>query len=126
MTTILLIDDEPDDLTLTSMLLSVEGYRTMRVCEARHALAMAIERPPDVVVIDSLKFDASTSTTLCLALKSDARTRHIPIILVADAAQAPHGRESVADVFLQEPVAIEQLIAHIGSLLACGERAVQS
>jgi two-component system, OmpR family, phosphate regulon response regulator PhoB len=126
MTTILLIDDAGDDLTLTSMMLSAEGYRTMRACEARHALAMAIQRPPDVVVIDSLRFDASTSAALCLTLKSDARTRHIPIILVGDAAQAPGGREAVADVLLQEPVEIDRLIAHVGALLACGARAVQS
>lgn len=126
MATILLIDDEPDDLTLTSMLLSVEGYRTMRACDAQHALAMAVQCPLDLVVIDSLRLDAGSSTALCLALKSDARTRHIPIILVADAMQAPHGRGSVYDVFLREPVEIEELIAHIGALIARGERTTQS
>jgi CheY-like chemotaxis protein len=101
MHTILLIDDEPDDLTLTSVLLSVEGYRTLRACEMRHAMVLATQSPPDVVVIDSVGFDAQATQALTLALGSDARTRHIPIIV------------------LQESVEIEQLIDHI-------EDAVQS
>jgi CheY-like chemotaxis protein len=116
MTTVLLIDDEPDDFTLTSLLLSVEGYRTMRACEARQALTMALEWPPDVIVIDSLVFDAGTSTALCLALKSDARTRHVPIILVADVQHAVDDRLNIYDVFLKEPVELERLIEHIGAL----------
>jgi CheY-like chemotaxis protein len=126
MATILLIDDEPDELTLTSMLLSVEGYRTMRASEAQHALAIAVQWPPDVVVIDSLRFDTGTSTALCLALKSDTRTRHVPIILVADVAQAPDGHGQAYDVFLREPVEIDRLIEHISVLLASAESRVGS
>jgi CheY-like chemotaxis protein len=113
MTTILLIDDEPDHLTLTSLLLSVEGYRTMRAGEARGALAMAVEWSPDVIVIDSLEFDAGTSIALCLALKADARTRHVPIILVADVQEAADDCGPVYDVLLKEPV---RLIEHISAL----------
>jgi CheY-like chemotaxis protein len=124
MATILLLDDDPDDLTLTSMLLSDQGYLTLRACETQGALAMAVRSPPHLVVIDCTRFDVSTSIALCLALRAEPRTREIPIVLLADLPQAPLGRGQAYDVFLRAPEDLERLIECIDVLIARGAQCI--
>jgi CheY-like chemotaxis protein len=118
MATILLLDDERDCLTLTSMLLSVGGHRTLRASEAADAFALAKLQPPDAIVIDWVRPDISTAISLCLELRMHPQTWRIPIVLIGNGSPAPAGIGLLYDVYLNEPVKIDALLEQLGSLVS--------
>ena len=82
-TTVLLIDDNPDDALLIRRLL--EGRKAYRVFHARdgwEGLSMARQKLPDLIVTD-LTMPGIDGFGLVEELKLDPRTRNIPVIVVS-------------------------------------------
>jgi threonine synthase len=82
-TTILLIDDNPDDALLIRRVL--EGYKAYRVFHAKdgwEGLAMARQKVPDLIVTD-LTMPGIDGFGLVEELRLDPRTRDIPIVVVS-------------------------------------------
>jgi len=82
-TTVLLIDDNPDDALLIRRLL--EGKKAYRVLHARdgcEGLAMARQSLPDLIVTD-LTMPGIDGFGLVEELKLDPRTKDIPIVVVS-------------------------------------------
>jgi threonine synthase len=82
-TTILLIDDNPDDALLIRRLL--EGKKAYRVLHAKdgwEGLAMARQSLPDLIITD-LTMPGIDGFGLVEELKLDPRTNDIPIVVVS-------------------------------------------
>jgi len=82
-TTVLLIDDNPDDALLIRRLL--EGRKSYRVYHAKDGwagLAMARQKLPDLIISD-LTMPGIDGFGLVEELKLDPRTRDIPVVVVS-------------------------------------------
>jgi threonine synthase len=82
-TTVLLVDDNPDDALLIQRLL--EGRKKYRMYHARdgwEGLAMARQKLPDLIVSD-LTMPGMDGFSLVEELKLDPRTRDIPVVVVS-------------------------------------------
>jgi len=82
-TTVLLVDDNPDDALLIRRLL--EGHKNYRVFHAKdgwEGLAMARQKLPDLIVSD-LTMPGIDGFGLVEELKLDPRTKNIPIVVVS-------------------------------------------
>ncbi len=82
-TTVLLIDDNPDDALLIRRLL--EGKKAYRVLHAKdgwEGLAMARQQLPDLIVTD-LTMPGIDGFGLVEELKLDPRTKDIPVVVVS-------------------------------------------
>ena len=82
-TTVLLIDDNPDDALLIRRLL--EGKKSYRVHHANdgwEGLAMARQKLPDLIITD-LTMPGMDGFGLVEELKLDPRTRDIPVVVVS-------------------------------------------
>lgn len=82
-TTVLLIDDNPDDALLIRRLL--EGKKSYRVLHAKdgwEGLSMARQQLPDLIVSD-LTMPGIDGFGLVEELKLDPRTRDIPVVVVS-------------------------------------------
>lgn len=80
----------------------------------------ATEIIPDIVISDVM-MPEMTGTTLCSKLKSDARTSHIPVILLT--ARTPliykiEGLETGADDYITKPFSLRVLETRVSNLLA--------
>jgi CheY-like chemotaxis protein len=73
MTTILVVDDLPENLRLMRKLLSPQGFRVLEAADAESALALAAEAMPDLLLVD-LRLGAGTMTGYELA----RRIRKLP------------------------------------------------
>jgi threonine synthase len=82
-TTILLVDDNPDDALLIQRLL--EGRKKYRMYHAKdgwEGLSMARQKLPDLIVSD-LTMPGMDGFSLVEELKLDPRTRDIPVVVVS-------------------------------------------
>lgn len=88
MSTILLVDDEPEFLDLYTEVLELMDHRVLRARNGQEALSLAHERPPDLVVTD-WQMPHMSGVELCQALVQDIRLRDIPVIMHS-AEMDPH------------------------------------
>jgi CheY-like chemotaxis protein len=89
---ILLVDDEPDIRTIAEMSLShVGGWRTILASSGQEALELAIAHRPDVILLDVMMPEMDGVATF-RALASRSETRDIPVIFMTAKVQS-HERE---------------------------------
>lgn len=88
MSTILLVDDEPELLDLYAEVLELMDHRVLRAHDGREALDIAQARRPDLVVTD-WQMPRMTGMELCERLCQDAQLKDVPIIMHST-ARNPH------------------------------------
>ena len=79
---ILIVDDQPANVTLLTAVLSEHGCRVRSVINGRSALTEAQESPPDLILLDILMPDID-GFQVCKQLKADEKTRDIPVIFIS-------------------------------------------
>ncbi|WP_462265430.1 response regulator [Mucilaginibacter sp.] len=105
---IVIIEDNPDILDIMDYILKDEGNEVISSSDAKVIDTLA-DINPDLVLMDEL-LPGARGSELCLKLKQDEATRHIPVILVST---IPHldklAARCHADGFLEKPFSITHL-----------------
>lgn len=116
---ILIVEDEPDMVETLSFHLQSEGF----ACEAAHtgmeALRKANELVPDAILLDIMLPDIN-GYQVCRRLKSEERTRHIPILMLTARSQASDrfwGMEAGAEAYIVKPFEIEEVTTKLREVL---------
>jgi CheY-like chemotaxis protein len=112
--TILVVDDEPDVRATLGALLQIENFEVITAEHGAAALQARDSWPPDLVIADYM-MPYMNGRDLAQRLKSDARTRAIPVII--SSAVAPRG-PAVWDAFVRKPASVDELLRTISRLLA--------
>ena len=116
---VLIAEDTFDTRELYELYLTQRGFRVQTVVDGEAAIETALESSPDVVVLD-LSMPRVDGIAATKRLKQDARTRHIPTIILTG---YPHkaiqqgALEAGADAFLAKPCLPEDLEQQIRKLL---------
>ncbi|MFM7230590.1 MAG: response regulator transcription factor [bacterium] len=117
---ILIVDDEPDLLTVLKFGLEAEGFDVLEASDGEQALALARQAVPDLMVLD-LMLPRMDGYKVCRALKFDERYRHIPVLILS-ARSGATDRQLALDVGADEvhtkPYEMRDLIARIRARLA--------
>ena len=116
---ILLIEDEPDILKTTLLLLEVEGYEVLTAVDGLQGLEKARTEVPDLIIMDIMlpKLDGYK---VCRILKFDEKYSAIPIIFFTARAQVKDellAKEVRVDAYLKKPTDPKLLIAKVKELL---------
>ena len=91
-TTVLLVDDNPDDALLIQRLLEAKrAYRVFHAMDGAAGLAQARQRLPDLIVLD-LTMPKLDGFGVLAELKADKRTQDIPVIVVSAKDISPEER----------------------------------
>src|SRR3546814_13779841 len=90
-TTILVVEDEPAIQELISVNLSFAGHKVLRAFDAEQAQTLIRADLPDRILLEWMLPGAS-GITLAKTLRSDERTRNVPVIMPLRRASC---RESV-------------------------------
>jgi putative two-component system response regulator len=120
---ILVVDDNPNTMTLMQDLLASRGYDVIAVPDAAHAEAEMFRRPPDLVLSDVI-MPGKSGYELCRELKDNPATRLIPFVLITGLTEREdrvRGIEAGADDFLNKPIFPEELFARVKSLIKLKE-----
>ena len=115
---ILVVDDIEANVRLLQAKLSAEYYDVLTASDGVTALAMAAADQPDVILLDVM-MPGLDGFEVCRRLKSDALTRHIPVVMVTaldGREDRITGLEAGADDFLTKPLDDLMLFARVRSL----------
>lgn len=115
---ILLVDDYELNRDLYREYLTFCGFEVLEARNGSEAIELAFAHQPDLIVMDlgMPLLDGWAATKL---LKSDHRTRNVPIVVVSGFTQQRHehaARQAGADAFLPKPC-LSNLVEEVGRLL---------
>ncbi|MBF0177929.1 MAG: SpoIIE family protein phosphatase [Magnetococcales bacterium] len=121
--TILVVDDSPENITILKKALGRE-YDIRPAVHGRSALkAASIDPPPDLILLDVMMPEMD-GYAVCRHLKSDSRTRDIPVIFVTGKAQEAdelQGLELGAVDYITKPFSLPIVLARVKTHLALRE-----
>ena len=121
---ILIAEDDRDIAELITHFIRKEGWSTHVAGTGDDALAYARRHPVDLVVLDVM-LPGLSGLEICRALRSDAATEAIPIIMVTARAEETDrilGLELGADDYLPKPFSPNELVARVRALIRRSKR----
>ena len=117
---ILIVDDEPYILRILSFKLRREGFVTFEAESAEDAEQLLSEQDVDLVLLDVALATPTNGFDLAAGLRRNARTQHLPIIMVTArgfAADVLRGREVGAAGYITKPFTAEEVIRKVRTVL---------
>lgn len=116
---ILIADDEPNQLELLSFNLSKAGYVVHKAHDGKQAADMIEDLRPDLVILDWMMPEMS-GIDLCKMMRKSETLRHIPVIMLSargEEGDKTFGLDSGADDYVAKPFSPRELIARIKAVL---------
>ena len=117
-TIVLLVEDNADMRAYLRDHLT-HDFEVVEAEDGKGGLAKAYALVPDLVLSDVMMPEMD-GLALCQALKQDARTSHVPVVLLtakADVESRISGFETGADAYLPKPFSAEELQVRVRSLI---------
>ena len=118
MSSVLIVDDEPNIRRMVGALLASEGYEVRDAADGSSGLARAAESTPDVVLLDLMMPNLSGLDVLARIRASD-RLKHLPCIILTAAGQETQHQKAMelgATEFLTKPFSPKKLYARTAEL----------
>jgi two-component system, cell cycle response regulator DivK len=121
--TILVVEDNEKNMKLVRDVLQFAGFDVVAASSAELGVAMAIERPPDLVLMD-LQLPGMDGTEALRQLRDSPRTRSVPVVAVTAFAMKDDRERALNagfDGYLEKPISVQALPAQVRSFLPSKE-----
>jgi signal transduction histidine kinase/CheY-like chemotaxis protein len=112
---VLVVDDDPDVISLFSRYLEGQGYQVIGATDAVEALRLAWEVHPFAITLD-IVLPEEDGWAVLRALKEDSTTREIPVIICSVVQDQDTGFSLGASDYLTKPILEEDLVAALARL----------
>jgi CheY-like chemotaxis protein len=116
---ILVVEDNPDNRTLISDLLTAVNYEVLEAIDGIEGFEKAQAEKPDVILMD-LSLPRKDGWTAAREIKADAVTAAIPIIALTAHAMVGDREKALAagcDDYVSKPINMAELLDKIRALL---------
>ncbi len=100
MAKILVVDDDPDFVEATRMVLEANGYEVASAADGKEALAKMRQEKPDLVLLDIMMAHILEGLEVSKEMQADVELRRVPIIMVSSITDSPHAGEFPTDEYL--------------------------
>jgi len=120
--TILIVDDNHDNVFLLDSIITSNGYNTYTAYGGAEALAIIEEKRAelDCVILDLMMPDID-GLQVTKKVKRDKKTKHVPILLLTakqrDRDEVAVGLDMGAEDYLTKPIEAEELLARVRSII---------
>lgn len=112
---ILIVDDNPTNLSVLSLGLKQAGYKTRIAIDGESALAQIQEEQPDLILLD-VEMPGIDGFETCMALKANPFTQEIPVIFITasvDIDSKVKGLSVGAVDYIIKPFQHEEVLARV-------------
>ena len=119
---VLIIEDEPDIRKTIDYNLTKESFKVVQAGSIEEGEKALVSNQIDVIILDLMLPDGS-GLTLCRDIKSDDKTKHIPIIILTAKTEEVDrvvGFELGADDYVTKPFSVRELILRVKAILKRG------
>lgn len=121
---ILLVDDDPDFVEATKVVLESQPYEVITALSGGEGLKKAREEKPDLVLLDIIMPDID-GFQVCQQLKKDPQLSQIPVIMITSFSDkymetslgVSQGLTLEAEDFVDKPVAPGELLVRVAKWL---------
>ena len=123
MTRILVVDDDPDFVEITRMILAAEGYDVLAAANGDKALKVLKEEQPDLVLLDVMMAGILDGVNVAHVMSEDEELRDIPVLMISSIASSPMADMFPTDEYLpidgwiSKPVQAEDLLSKVRRLV---------
>ena len=121
---ILVVDDYQDAREMYAEYLQFSGFSVAEARNGNEAVTQAFELKPDLILMD-LSLPGMDGWEATRVLKSDDRTRHIPIVALtghALAGASEGARKAGCDSFVTKPCLPDDLVVEVRRMLAAAQK----
>ncbi|MCZ6564127.1 MAG: response regulator [Deltaproteobacteria bacterium] len=117
--TIMVVDDNPDIVTVVKTLLEVKGYKVQSAYSGQEVFNLLAKQKSDLIILD-IMMPRMDGLEVLTRLKGDSNTRPIPVVLLT--AKQPDeailgGYDIWADSYITKPFTNTQLLNVINRLI---------
>ncbi len=121
---ILIVDDDPDFVDATRIVLESESYNVSVAFDGNEGLAKARAEKPDLIILDIIMPDMD-GFTVCEQLKSDPNLSDVPVMMLTSFAErkgetslaVTRGMMLEAEDYVDKPVQPQELLRRVEALL---------
>ena len=120
MARILLVEDNEMNRDMLSRRLARRGFQVLLAADGAEAVALATGERPDLVLMD-LSLPVLDGWEATRQLKSDERTRHIPVVALtghALAGASEGAKKAGCDSFVTKPCLPDDLVVEVRRMLS--------
>ncbi|MBW2029541.1 MAG: response regulator [Deltaproteobacteria bacterium] len=83
---ILIVDDDPDNVSIISLIVEDNGYESVSAYTGKEGLEMAKKEKPDLITLDLIMPEQS-GITMFQELKKDPELCNIPVVIISGASE---------------------------------------
>jgi DNA-binding response OmpR family regulator len=120
MTSVLVVDDDPDVCDLVTYKLEQSGFEVRRASDGDAALREVARRIPDLVLLD-IMMPGISGLEVLERLRSDQATAVIPVVMLTAKAQendVERGFQLGADDYVVKPFSPRELVRRVTAVLS--------
>jgi len=123
MSKILIVDDDPDFVEATRIVLEEHGHTTTSASSGDEALQLIRKDKPDLVVLDVIMSSILDGLNVSQELQQNPEYKDIPILMVTSIANTDYAALFPTDeyvhinAFVTKPIAPDQLMEHVNRLM---------
>ncbi len=117
METVLIVEDDPSIRLGLQKNLKFEGYDVLTASDGERGLELAIDRPPDLIILD-IMLPKISGFDICKTLKKN--NINVPIIILSAKDQEIDkimGLDLGADDYVTKPFSVREVIARINAVM---------
>ena len=115
---IIVIDDELDQVDMTVMLLQSRGHRAVGSTDGLQAVTLVTDEDAAVVVLDFM-MNGVNGGDVCRAIRADSRTRDVRIVLLSGTSEVEIRRSCTQyDMYVSKPPTSQALFRAVEALQA--------
>ena len=116
---VLIVDDEPNIVVSLEFLLRQQGYEVLVARDGEEALATAVERRPELIVLDVM-LPGLDGFEVCRRLRERADCNGLKILMLTARGrdvERVRGLEEGADAYVTKPFSTRDLMKTVAGLL---------
>lgn len=124
MAKILIVDDDPDFVEMTRLVLERAGHQVLEAANGEDGFMRAKNERPDLMILDVIMDTVLEGVSVSQRLHEDPELRDLPVIMVTSIANTdyaelfPTDEYIHIDAFMSKPITPTALLRQVDRLLA--------